>query len=100
LLLRDLASSSWIAALSGVAYAAWFSLASLIGPQGRRGLAWLIDFVLGSGASLFAAPVPRGHVRNLLGGQPVLDLTQPASALALLALTAFCLSASASRTPR
>jgi len=96
----DLASSSWIAVLSGLAYAAWFLLASLLGNDGRRGVAWLVDFVLGSGASVLAAPVPRGHVRNLLGGQPVLELTQQASGLVLLGLTALCLSVSLSRTPR
>jgi hypothetical protein len=100
LLLRDLAATSWIAVLSGVAYAAWFSLASLVGRRGRRGTAWLADLLLGSGGSVLAAPLPRGHVRNLLGGQPVLELTQWASAVALIALTAFYLSASASRTPR
>lgn len=98
-LVADLASTTWIAALSGVAYAAWFSLASLLGKRGLRGLALLVDFLLGSGASALAAPFPRGHVRNLLGGEPVLELAQLASGGVLLALIAAYLSASALRTP-
>jgi hypothetical protein len=98
LLFRDLISTSWIALISGAAYAAWFSLASLVGKRGSRGLAFLVDFMLGSGASALAAPFPRGHVRNLLGGQPVLDLAQLASAAALAALLATYLSVSAIRT--
>ena len=98
LLGHDLLSTLWIAALAGAAYAAWFSLASLYGKRGRRGVAWLGDFLLGSGASMLAAPFPRGHVRNLLGGQPVLDLAQLTSAAVLVTLIILYLSLGAART--
>ena len=99
LLGRDLLSTLWIAVLAGTVYAAWFSLASLFGKRGHRGVAWLGDFLLGSGASAMAAPFPRGHVRNLLGGQPVLDLAQLTSAVVLVTLTLLYLSIAAARTP-
>lgn len=98
LLSSDLGSTIWIAALAGVAYAAWFALASLAGKNGLRGAALLVDFVLGSGASALSAPFPRGHVRNLLGGEPVLELGQLSSAAVLLVLVLAYSSASAVRT--
>ena len=55
-------------------YALYFGAASLLGKRGGgRKWALIIDFVLGAGSSALAAPWPRGHVRNLLGGEPVVD---------------------------
>jgi hypothetical protein len=84
---RDLLTSAWIGALAGAAYAAWFLLASTFGRRGGgRPAALALDWVLGSTSSFVAAPWPRGHVRNLLGAAPVLDMSQRAALLTLLAL--------------
>lgn len=88
-LFRDLATCLWIGAVAGVAYVLTFLGASAFGKDGR-GRAWLLagDFFLGAGSSFWALPWPKGHVRNLLGGAPVLELSQ-ASALLLLLGTSF-----------
>jgi len=85
LLLRDIATCLWIGAVSGLAYGVVFVGASAYGQRGQ-GRAWLLaaDFLLGSGSSLLAAPWPKGHVRNLLGGTPVLQLSQLSALLFLL----------------
>jgi len=100
-LVRDLWASAWIGAVAGLAYAGWFALASTFG---RRGGArkWLlvVDFVLGATNGVLALPWPRGHVRNLLGGAPPLDLAQGIAGLCLLAMTAITLLAALARTER
>jgi hypothetical protein len=81
---RDLVAVSWIGALGGAGYAGLFALGSTF----RRGRLWLLlaDWLLGAGTGFLALPWPRGHVRNLLGYSPVLDLSQPAAAFALVLL--------------
>ncbi len=83
----DLLAVVWIGALSGAAYTGLFAL----GSRFRRGRLWLLvgDWLLGSGTGLLALPWPRGHTRNLLGFEPVLELSQPSAALALFLLI-FC----------
>ncbi|MDQ2644325.1 MAG: hypothetical protein M3020_10955 [Myxococcota bacterium] len=73
----DLFRSLPIAATAGAAYAGWYALASCFGARGG-GRKWLLglDWVLGATSGIWAAPWPRGHVRNLLGGSPVLELSQ------------------------
>ncbi|MGA7119898.1 MAG: hypothetical protein WBY94_07375, partial [Polyangiaceae bacterium] len=44
------------------------------------------DWVLGASDGAAALLTPRGHVRNLLGGVPPLDVSQRASAIALVLL--------------
>jgi hypothetical protein len=85
LLLRDVATCLWIGIISGLGYTLAFVGASAFGKAGS-GRAWLLaaDFLLGAGSSGLAAPWPRAHVRNLLGGTPVLELSQLASLLLLL----------------
>jgi hypothetical protein len=80
----DLLAVLWIGALTGAAYAGLFAIASRF----RRGRLWLLiaDWLLGSGTGLLALPWPRGHARNLLGLQPVLELGQASAALALFLL--------------
>jgi hypothetical protein len=91
----DLRSSVGIALVSGFAYALCFGAASLLGKRGGgRKWALIADFVCGSGVSGFAAPWPRSHVRNLLGGTPALDLSQASAWLALIAIGLACLGAS------
>jgi hypothetical protein len=84
-LAADVLSSAWIGALAGAAYIAAFMGASAFGRSGR-GRSWLLaaDFVLGAGSSFVALPWPKGHLRNLLGGLPVLEMSQLAAAIALL----------------
>lgn len=92
LLLRDITACLWIGLVSGLAYSVAFVGASAYGLQGQ-GRIWLLaaDFLLGSGSSLLAAPWPKGHVRNLLGGAPVLQLSQLSALLLLLGTSFACL---------
>jgi len=98
-LLADLRASVGIALASGVVYALYFGAASLLGKRGGgRKWALIIDFVLGSGGSALATPWPRGHVRNLLGGQPVVELSQASAWLALALIGVACATLSVART--
>ncbi|HYQ03146.1 MAG TPA: hypothetical protein VER96_30945 [Polyangiaceae bacterium] len=98
-LVADLRASVGIALVAGAVYALYFGAASLLGKRGGgRKWALIIDFVLGAGGSALAAPWPRGHVRNLLGGQPVVDLTQASAWLALALIGMVCATASVART--
>jgi len=99
LLVSDLRASLGIALVAGAVYALYFAAASLLGKRGGgRKWALVIDFLLGAGSSALAAPWPRGHVRNLLGGEPVSDLSQPSAWLALAAIGGVCLALSITRT--
>jgi hypothetical protein len=97
----DLLSCVWIGLVAGLAYVAAFVGASGIGRRGQ-GRAYLLaaDFLLGAGSSLAAAPWPRGHVRNLLGGAPVLELSQGAALVVLLGTSFACLWLGMLRTQR
>jgi hypothetical protein len=99
--LRDAVTCLWIGAVSGVAYVLSFVGASAYGRRGQ-GRAWLLaaDFVLGAGGSLLAAPWPKGHVRNLLGGTPVLGLSQLIALLLLLGTSFAFLGLGSIRTRR
>lgn len=89
----DLFASTWIAALGGAAYGAYFSAGSAIGKTGMlRGLFLAADFIVGSGGGIGAALFPRGHVVALLGGGPIADLSQRASSVILVAITALWLA--------
>jgi hypothetical protein len=84
----DLLTSAWIGALAGSCYTAWFFAASTFGTHGGGRLwALVLDWVLGASATAIALPWPRGHVRNLLGATPVMQLPQWGSSVALVALT-------------
>jgi hypothetical protein len=86
---RDLFASTWIGALGGAAYGAYFAAGSAIGKGGTvRGVFLAADFIVGSGAGIGAALVPRGHVVALLGGPVVADLPQRASSVLLVVLIA------------
>lgn len=98
--LHDLRISVGIALLSGAVYALWFGMASLFGKRGgARQCALIVDFLLGASSSLLALPLPRGHVRNLLGGTPVYEFSQASAWLALGIIAVSCLTLSALRTP-
>jgi hypothetical protein len=83
--LADTWASIWIGVVASVAYVATFVGASAVGKRGR-GRSWLLaaDFLLGAGDSFLAFPWPKGHVRNLLGGSAVLELSQMGGLVALL----------------
>jgi hypothetical protein len=86
--LPDVLTSAWIGMLGGVAYTAWFLLASTFGARGGgRAVALFVDWILGSTTSWLAVPWPRGHLRNLLGSAPVLDMSQSAALIALACLS-------------
>ena len=84
-LAADAFTSLWIGLVAGAAYAAAFIGGSALGRRGQ-GRLWLLaaDFVLGAGDSFLALPWPKGHIRNLLGGSAVLELSQLAALVALL----------------
>ncbi|HKO53377.1 MAG TPA: hypothetical protein VJV79_36965 [Polyangiaceae bacterium] len=95
----DLRVSVGIALIAGPAYALYFGAASLLGKRGGgRKWALVIDFLLGAGSSALAAPWPRGHLRNLLGGEPVIELSQASAWLALAAIGLGCVTLSVLRT--
>lgn len=84
----DLARTLPIALLAGLAYGAWYALASSFGAEGG-GRKWLLglDWLLGATNGVFALPWPRAHVRNLLGGTPLLEMSQAQSLGVLVAGT-------------
>jgi hypothetical protein len=84
-LLGDALTSLWIGLVAGPAYVAAFMGASAYGRSGR-GRSWLLaaDFVLGAGNSVLAFPWPKAHIRNLLGGSAMLEMSQLGALLALL----------------
>jgi hypothetical protein len=83
--LSDAATSLWIGAASGLAYVLALIGASAYGRRGRGRMGLLAaDFVLGATSSVLALPWPKGHVRNLLGGSPVLEMSQSAALLVML----------------
>ena len=86
-LVFDVATSLWIGALGGAAYAAYFTLGATVGKTGMvRGVLLAVDWVVGQGASAGALLTPRAHVRNLLGGTPPAELSPRASTVALVVL--------------
>ena len=96
----ELGMSLAIAASSGAVYAVWFGAASLFGKRGGgRRWALILDFVLGAGGAALAVPWPRGHARNLLGGTPVLDMSQSGAWLTLLVIGGASVALSVARTP-
>lgn len=95
----DLRASVGIALLAGAAYAVWFGAASLFGARGAgRKWALIFDFVLGSAGSSLGVAWPRAHVRNLLGGEPVLGLPQASAWFALAVIGIVSLTLSIART--
>ncbi|WP_437784209.1 hypothetical protein [Sorangium sp. So ce1097] len=89
---RDVFTSGWIGALTGAAYAGWFSLGATFLRRGSgRFVPLAADFVLGGSAGVVGALLPRGNAVNLLGGPSPLELGQQASA-GLLALGALLLA--------
>jgi hypothetical protein len=85
-LARDALASAYAGCLGGVAYASLFSLGATFGKRGGgRATLLVIDWFLG-GTDGLSLPLPRGHVRNVLGGAAPLEWSQRASASALAVL--------------
>ncbi len=96
----DWATSSWIGALAGVTYGSCWLLGSTWGSR-AEGL-WIalgLDWILGLSRGLLGLFWPRGHIRNLLGGAPVLEMDQNHAILALLLLTGAALGLASRRVP-
>ena len=84
---RDAMASAYAGGLGGAAYAAWFMLGTSFGKRGGGRLVLLVaDWMLGASDGAAALVTPRGHLRNLLGGTPPMDLPERASAAALVVL--------------
>jgi hypothetical protein len=80
---RDALASAYAGSLGGAAYASLFSLGATFGKRGRgRAVLLIADWLLG-GVDGLSLPLPRGHVRNVLGGAAPLEWSQRASAVAL-----------------
>jgi len=88
-----------VAGLGAVSYVACLGLAQLLAGAWGRALFLLGDWLLGSGVGAAAMPWPRAHLRALLGGAPVLDLSALASCGWLLLLSAGCLFLYLRRVP-
>jgi len=97
-LARELIVSGWVGALAGACYATWLAFASQLGKRGRRGALLVTDLIFGSSLGAWALPFPRAHVRNLLGGAPLLELTQGASSALLIGSIVLLLAISWLRT--
>jgi hypothetical protein len=82
---RDALVSAYAGALGGAAYAALFALGASFGRRGGgRAVLLVADWIMGSNSTALALLVPRGHLRNLLGGAPPWALSERGSATALL----------------
>ncbi|MBL8607033.1 MAG: hypothetical protein JNL38_06925 [Myxococcales bacterium] len=81
----DVAQSAAISGLGGAAYASLFLFGATFARGAGRSVVLGVDFILGgSGAGAFV--LPRGHVRSLLGGEAVLEMSGRASTITLLVL--------------
>lgn len=89
---HDAATSAWIGALGGASYATVFAAGACFGKRGSGRSAILIaNWLLGSGRGSGALLLPYGHVRSLLGGDPVLTMSQRGSSIALVVIMVFAL---------
>jgi hypothetical protein len=96
----DAVASAYAGVLGGTAYGSWFALGASFGKRGGGRLVCLaLDWVVGATDGAGALLTPRGHVRNLFGGSPPLNLSGRASAGLLLLLVALW-AAMASRKAR
>jgi hypothetical protein len=85
-LVADAIACAWSGAAIGAAYAGLLSFGSTYGRAGRLAVLGL-DWLFGSGAGYLSLPFPRASARSLLGGEPVLGLSQMAALAVLLGLT-------------
>lgn len=84
----DLFASTWVSALGGLAYGAYFCAGAAIGNGTPRGLFLAFDWIVGSGTAGLAFLTPRAHLAALMGGSLCADLSARTSSIVLLAYTA------------
>jgi hypothetical protein len=90
-ILRDAGTSAYACALGGAAYASWFVLGATFGRRGGGRFVFLLaDWALGANETVAALVTPRGHLRNMLGGVPPMELSERGSAIALVAISLVC----------
>ncbi len=83
-LVGDALTSAWIAALTAAAYTGWFTAGATFGPRGGgRWAPLLADFILGGGAGIAGAILPRANAASLLGGAAPLGLPHATSSVIL-----------------
>ena len=98
---QDLFTSTWLGVVGATLYTWFFGLGSTWGKAGGGRLALLLlDYFLGASTSAMALPWPRGHLRNLLGAEPVLGMAQGTAFLALVLLVLGYVLATLLRSPR
>lgn len=88
-----------VALLGTCSYVACFAAAHSIAGNLGRALYLVGDWLLGSGVGVAAVPWPRAHLRALLGGSPVLGMTELQTIQLLLAISIFGALLFARRTP-
>jgi hypothetical protein len=84
--LADVIACAWGGAAIGAAYSGLLSFGSAFGRAGRLTVIGL-DWLFGTGTGYLALPFPRASARTLLGGDPVLGMSQLAALAVLLGLT-------------
>jgi hypothetical protein len=85
-LIADVIACAWGGAAVGAAYSGLLSFGSAFGRAGRLTVIGL-DWLFGTGTGYLALPFPRSGARTLLGGEPVLGMSQLAALAVLLGLT-------------
>lgn len=100
-LFSDVRTAAVISGLGAVAYVALFAFGSTVGRSGwLRPFLLLSDWVLGGLTTAVALPFPRGHLRTLLGAEPVMSLGQGPSWAVLWGLVIAYTVLALVRTPR
>jgi hypothetical protein len=84
--LTDVIACAWSGAAIGAAYSGLLSFGSSFGRAGRLTVIGL-DWLFGTGTGFLALPFPRSSARSLLGGEPVLGMSQLGALAVLLGLT-------------
>ncbi len=97
----ELYRSSAITALAGAAYVALFLCGASVGRRGwLRPVLLVLDWIVGGATTAVALPFPRGQLRALLGGEPVLGLDQGWAWVVLWGLAIAYTALAVARVPR
>jgi len=87
----DAATSTWVAALAGASYAAWFSMGASFGARGSgRPVLLVVDYLFGAASGTSALITPRGNLRSLLGGPAPHDVSQRVNSTLLVVIALLC----------
>lgn len=86
-LASDVFASTWVSALGGLVYGAYFCAGSAIGSGAVRGLFLAFDWIVGSSPDGLAFLTPRAHLTSLMGGDHVWELSSRTSCITLLSFT-------------